>query len=120
AHPLRDRRARLARRDDGRDQVNRRTAKGAKRGRSIVAAWLLIAAPAMLAAAVAPAAPSAGGSGGRAVAAAPAGELAADLAAVLERYAPAVVRVEAVLETRLNLGGQGEAQDSRLDLLGAI
>ena len=36
------------------------------------------------------------------------------------RYAPAIVRVEAVLETRLNLGGQGEAEDSRLDLLGAV
>ena len=39
---------------------------------------------------------------------------------VLTRYAPAIVRVEAVLETRLNLGGQGEAEDSRLDLLGAV
>ena len=39
---------------------------------------------------------------------------------VLARYAPAIVRVEAVLETRLNLGGQGEAEDSRLDLLGAV
>ncbi|HEV8630861.1 MAG TPA: trypsin-like peptidase domain-containing protein [Thermoanaerobaculia bacterium] len=42
------------------------------------------------------------------------------LAALLSRYAPSIVRVEAVLETRLNFGGQGEAQDSRLDLLGAI
>jgi len=39
---------------------------------------------------------------------------------VLARYAPAIVRVEAVLETRLNLGGQGEAEDSRLDVLGAV
>jgi len=39
---------------------------------------------------------------------------------LLSRYGPAIVRVEAVLETRLNLGGQGEAQDSRLDLLGAV
>jgi hypothetical protein len=39
---------------------------------------------------------------------------------LLARYAPAIVRVEAVLETRLNLGGQGEAEDSRLDLLGAV
>jgi hypothetical protein len=39
---------------------------------------------------------------------------------LLTRYAPAIVRVEAVLETRLNLGGQGEAEDSRLDVLGAV
>lgn len=39
---------------------------------------------------------------------------------LLSRYAAAIVRVEAVLETRLNLGGQGEAEDSRLDLLGAV
>ena len=39
---------------------------------------------------------------------------------LLARYAPAIVRSEAVLETRLNLGGQGEAEDSRLDLLGAV
>ena len=54
-----------------------------------------------------------------ATAAAPAADVqgAAD---VLARYAPAIVRVEAVLETRLNLGGQGEAEDSRLDVLGAV
>jgi hypothetical protein len=40
--------------------------------------------------------------------------------AVLARHAPAIVRVEAVLETRLSFGGQGEAEESRLDLLGAI
>ena len=39
---------------------------------------------------------------------------------LLARYAPAIVRVEVVLETSLNLGGQGEAEDSRLDLLGAV
>jgi hypothetical protein len=39
---------------------------------------------------------------------------------VLERYAAAIVRVEAVLETRLDFDGQGEVEDSRLDLLGAV
>lgn len=40
--------------------------------------------------------------------------------AVLASRAPAIVRVEAVLETRLDFDGQGEAEDSRLDLLGAV
>jgi hypothetical protein len=44
----------------------------------------------------------------------------AGLAGLLERYAPAIVRVEAVLETRLNFGGQGEETESRLDLLAAV
>jgi hypothetical protein len=39
---------------------------------------------------------------------------------LLERFAPAVVRVEAVLKTKLKMGGQGQEQDSRLDVLGAI
>jgi hypothetical protein len=43
-----------------------------------------------------------------------------ELGALLERYAPAIVRVEAVLQTRLNFGGQGEETESRLDLLGAV
>jgi hypothetical protein len=43
-----------------------------------------------------------------------------DAAAVLERYAAAIVRVEAILETRLDFDGQGEVEDSRLDLLGAV
>jgi hypothetical protein len=42
------------------------------------------------------------------------------LAELLERYAPAIVRVEAVLETRVNFGGQGEETESRLDLLAAV
>jgi hypothetical protein len=45
---------------------------------------------------------------------------AREAAEVLARHASAVVRVEAVLETRLNFGGQGEAEESRLDLLGAV
>ena len=61
---------------------------------------------------------------GEAVAAAPAAAVQspaeAEHAALLARYAPAIVRVEAVLATRLNFGGQGEETESRLDLLGAI
>lgn len=45
---------------------------------------------------------------------------ASGAAAVLARHAGALVRVEAVLETRVNYGGQGEAEESRLDLLGAV
>jgi hypothetical protein len=40
--------------------------------------------------------------------------------ALLARHAPAIVRVEAVLETRVDFDGQGEVEDSRLDLLGAV
>ena len=39
---------------------------------------------------------------------------------ILERYGGAIVRIEAVLETKFNLGGQGDERDSRLDLGGAI
>ena len=49
-----------------------------------------------------------------------AGAADGELAALLARYAPAIVRVEAVLATRLNFGGQGEETESRLDLLGAV
>ncbi len=90
---------------------------GARRWRRALAgvagaAVLLVLAAAPLRAAAMP--PAAG------VAAAPAVVGAAAAGDLLARYAPAIVRVEAVLETRLNLGGQGEAQDSRLDLLGAV
>ncbi len=90
------------------------------RGRFVLVAALLVALATLLprspagaeeAAVAAPATPAAS--------AAPA-DRGDDIANLLARYAPAIVRVEAVLETRLNLGGQGEAEDSRLDLLGAV
>jgi hypothetical protein len=39
---------------------------------------------------------------------------------LLERLAPAIVPVEALIRTRFNVGGQGEEQESRIDLLGAV
>lgn len=70
-------------------------------------ALALVVAPVVARAAGAPPTPAATADAGAA-------------ADVLSRYAPAIVRVEAALETRLNLGGQGEAEDSRLDVLGAV
>jgi hypothetical protein len=40
--------------------------------------------------------------------------------ALLERLAPAIVPVEALVRTRFNLGGQGEEQETRIELLGAV
>lgn len=45
---------------------------------------------------------------------------AEDRAAILERYAPTIVRVEAVLRAKLNMGGQGQEQETRIDLMGAV
>lgn len=39
---------------------------------------------------------------------------------VLAERAPAVVRVEAVLQTKVNMDGQGEEQESRVDLMGTL
>ena len=42
------------------------------------------------------------------------------IADILARHAPAVVTIEAVVRTELKMGGQGEDQDSNLDLVGAV
>jgi hypothetical protein len=39
---------------------------------------------------------------------------------LLARHGPAVVTIEAVVRTELKMGGQGEDQDSNLDLVGAV
>lgn len=39
---------------------------------------------------------------------------------LLERLAPTIVPIEALVRTRINVGGQGEEQESRIDMLGAI
>ena len=62
----------------------------------------------------------AGGAARGATAAAASGGAAATESPLLDRYASAIVRVEAVLETRVSMQGQGEAEDSRLDILGAV
>lgn len=41
-------------------------------------------------------------------------------AEILQERRPAIVRVEALVETRFNMGGQGQEQESRLDLDGAL
>ena len=43
-----------------------------------------------------------------------------DRGQVLALHGPAIVRVEAVLKTKFNLGGQGDERDSRLDLTGTV
>ncbi|HVS02103.1 MAG TPA: hypothetical protein VMT16_04975 [Thermoanaerobaculia bacterium] len=44
----------------------------------------------------------------------------AELAALLDSVAPAILRVEAVVKVKLNMAGQGEEQDSRFELMGAV
>lgn len=39
---------------------------------------------------------------------------------LLERYDETIVPVEAVLQTQVKMGGQGEEQESRLDIVGAL
>ena len=41
-------------------------------------------------------------------------------AEILERWNPAIVRVEALVETKFNMGGQAQEQEARLDLNGAL
>jgi S1-C subfamily serine protease len=41
-------------------------------------------------------------------------------AAVLEQHAPAIVRVEVVLSNKMNMGGQGQEEESRIEVFGAV
>lgn len=49
-----------------------------------------------------------------------AGAGAAELRALVERYAPAVVAVKAVVKLEVQMGGQGRDQEQTLDLLGTV
>ena len=40
--------------------------------------------------------------------------------ALLDRHAPAIVSIEAVVRTEMQMGGQGEDQESNLDMVGAV
>ena len=103
----------------------RLTRPGARAAR-VLAVMLAVAsldaaeALAQAATTAAPPAPATGAEAPPAAAPAAAGAADGELAALPARYAPAIVRVEAVLATRLNFGGQGEETESRLDLLGAV